>query len=77
MNDHDKFIMESILNCSTFEMLGGEIRAMELNIFEEYVKSKDPIYEIILALINRHSNDEELGIRIYNIKEKLYNYFNN
>lgn len=77
MTDIDKFILDSIEGCSSFEMLGEEIRSLELSLVQEYFVSNDPIYELLIALIDKYQDNEELGFYVYKIKEKLLNYFTN
>lgn len=77
MTDIDKFILDSIESCSSFEMLGEEIRSLELSLVQEYFVSKDPIYELLIALIEKYKDNKELGFYVYKIKEKLLNYFTN
>lgn len=75
MNEHDKFILNSIIHSIDYISLGQEIRCMELTLLNEYFISKDPIYELILSLMEKYTDDEELGYYIYKIKNKLYQYF--
>lgn len=77
MNQHENFILNSIIHSLDFKSLGEEIRSMQMTLVIEYLKFKDPIYELLIALIEKYTDDEELGFYVYKIKEKLYEYFTN
>jgi hypothetical protein len=77
MTELDQFILESISNCDTDDMLGGEIRSLELSLFQVYVENNDPIYEFLLALINKYQDDKQLGFYVRRIEEKLFQYLTN
>jgi hypothetical protein len=77
MTDIDKFILNSIDNCDTYEMLGEEIRSLQFSLLEEYFVSNDPVYELLLTLIDKYETNKELGFYVNKIKNKLENYFTN
>lgn len=77
MRDLDKFILDAVDNCSTYEMLGQEIRCLELILLNEYFICKDPIYEFLITLIDKYQSDKELGFYVNKVRDKIENYLTN
>ena len=77
MTELDKFILDSIENCSSNLMLGEEFRSLELSLLNEYFVSRDPIYEFLITLISKYQDDEELGMYLKKVQYKVESYLTN